>query len=282
MKTTGIFETHYIQIPVEQSGDVHYILPFGDVHRSAPLCHVEKWHEFLSWAKTKKNSLFLGMGDYDDLMSAGERSILDRAELHDSSKDTIESMYKFHTEKLAKEMEFMKGKLIGLVEGNHFAVLKNGMTTTQYLCQLLDCKYLGASAFVRVAFVYRDTRESKSIDIWAHHGKGAARLIGGSLNRVQQMAEAANADVYCMGHDHKKSAGTCSKLFLSGQGKNMRLRHKKQLFIRTGSFLKGYEPGQVSYVVDCAMNPTDLGVVKIEITPRKSNGDYTLDLHASI
>lgn len=282
MKTTGIFETHYVQIPVEKSGDIHYLIPFGDIHRSAPLCHVEKWKEFLSWAKTKNNARFIGMGDYDDLMSAGERSIIQKAELHDSSKETIESMYKYHTEKLADEMSFMRGKLVGLIEGNHYAVLQSGITTTQYLCQLLDCKYLGASAFIRLAFIYKGTGNSRAIDIWCHHGKGAARLIGGSLNRVQQMAEAANADVFIQGHDHKKSAGTCSKLYLSGQGKNLKLRHKKQLFIRSGSFLKGYEPGKVSYVVDGAMNPTDLGVVKIEITPKKTNEEYTIDLHASI
>lgn len=282
LKTTGLFELAYFPIKVNNSGETFYLIPFGDIHRSAPLCHVEKWIEFLEWAKGKNNAYFIGMGDYDDLLSASERSILEKAELHESSKETIDSMYKEHTKRLAKELSFMRGRIIGLIEGNHYATLKECITTTQYLCQQLDCKYLGSSTFVRMAFQYKDTRKALSLDIWAHHGKGAARLIGGSLNRVQQMAEAANADIYIMGHDHKKSAGTCSKLVLSGQGENMVLRHKKQLFIRSGSFLKGYEPGKVSYVADAAMNPTDLGVVKIEITPKQSNGNYTLDIHASI
>lgn len=280
MKTTGIFETLYFPIKVAKSGEPFYIIPLGDIHRYAPLCHEEKYFEILDWLKTKERAYVIGMGDYMDLMSASERSILERAELHDSSKETIDSMYQYYTEKFANELKFLGKRLIGLIEGNHYAVLRSGQTTTQYACHLLGTKYLGASAFIRLAFDYSGT--SQTVDMWCHHGKGAARLIGGSLNRVQQMAEAANADIYCMGHDHKKSAGTCSKLVLSGAGDNLKVRHKKQLFIRSGSFLKGYEKGKVSYVVDSAMNPTDLGVTKIEITPKKSNGEYTIDLHASI
>jgi hypothetical protein len=154
LKTTGLFKLCYFPVKVKTSGETFYIIPFGDIHRSAPLCHVEKWLEFLEWAKTKKNAFFLGMGDYDDLLSASERSILSKAELHDSSKDTIESMYKEHTDRLAKEMSFMSGRIIGMLEGNHYAMLKEGITTTQYLCQKLDCQYLGASSFIRVAFQY--------------------------------------------------------------------------------------------------------------------------------
>jgi hypothetical protein len=58
------------------------------------------------------------------------------------------------------------------------------------------------------------------------------------------------------------------------------------LIIRTGGFLKGYEPNASSYIADGAMNPTDLGVVKIEMTPRRDtadgNDEYYIDLHASI
>lgn len=281
MKTTGIFTTHYFKIPVKKSDEVYYLIPFGDVHRSSPLCHVEKWKEFLEWAQKKERSYFLGMGDLDDLISSKERVVFHNRTIHDSTIDTFDIMYKEYTERLAKELEFMRGKLIGMIEGNHFAVLKNGMTTTQYLCQLLDCKYLGCSSFIRLVFPYGGNGGTK-VDVWAHHGLGAARLVGGSLNKVQQMAEAAHADVYCMGHDHKKSVGTSSRLMLSGCGEKIKLKHKKQLYVRTGSFLKGYEPEQVSYVADMALNPADLGVVKIEMTPKKKQSGFSVDLHASI
>jgi len=287
MKTTGLFEIHQYRIPFDNYGEPVYVIPFGDIHRSSPMCHVEKWQEFLEWAKKKKNCYFLGMGDYDDLVSTSERESLIRSPLHDSTIQTIESMYRKHTDRLVKEIGFMKGRIIGLLEGNHYAQFQNGTTSTQRMCEALDCKYLGVSSFVRLQVTKGGQHKgSRSVDIWAHHGMGAARLIGGSLNRVQQMAEAAEFDIGLMGHDHKKSIGTINRLKLIGAGDRMRLAHRKVLVARTGSFLKGYVPGERSYVADSMLNPTDLGVVKIELTCRRSRKEgidtEEVDIHASI
>jgi hypothetical protein len=288
MNTTGIFEIYSYPIRYAKSNEPIYLIPFGDVHRSSPLCHVEKWKEFLDWAKKKPRSYFLGMGDYDDLLSASERKILDNDDIHESTRETLEQFYRSKTEKLAKELEFMRGRLVGLLEGNHFVTFDDGTTSTQYLCKLLGCKYLGCTAFVRMWFSSTSKRlDTHGIDLWAYHGKGAARLVGGSLNTVQQMCEQAEADIYLMGHDHKKSTATITRLKLNrGSAGNVRLSHRKCLLARTGSFLKGYVPGKRSYVVDKNLNPTDLGVVKIELTPKRhqDNGDdwMEVDLHASI
>jgi hypothetical protein len=287
MFSTGVFTIHRYEIKYQKYNEPIYLIPFGDIHRSSSMCHEEKWLEFLEWAKKKKNAYFLGMGDYDDLASGSNRDILANRNLYDTTKKTLEDTYLFHTKKLAKELSFMNGRIIGLMEGNHYAEFQNGTTTTQKLCELLNTTYLGVSAFIKLSLSISNKHDSsRSIDIWAHHGKGASRLIGGSLNRVQQMGESANADIYLMGHDHKKSVGLVTKLELTSTGKVMRLHHKKQLYARTGSFLKGYEDGKISYVADGCMSPTDLGVVKIELTPRRDcrNGEditYT-DLHASI
>lgn len=284
MQTTGIFTVHNYEIEILKANEPIYLIPFGDIHRSAPMCHERKWLEFLEWAKTKKRAYFLGMGDYDDMASASERSILSDKRLHDSSAQTLEKLYLTHTEKFAKEIKFMKGRVIGFMEGNHYAEFPNGTTTTQKLAELLEARYLGVSSFIRLTLKYR--AHSASIDIWAHHGKGASRLIGGSLNRVQQMGESAEADIYLMGHDHKKSVGLVTKLTLSEGNGQIKLRHKKQLYARTGSFLKGYENNKISYVADMALSPTDLGVVKIELTPKRDQTNkqdrFYIDIHASI
>ncbi len=286
MQTTGIFQIHKFEIPFEKYGEPIYLIPFGDVHRSSPLCHLEKWREFLEWARRKKRVYFLGMGDYDDLASASERDILGEKKLHESTQKTIQQLYLDNTKRFYKEISFMRDRVVGLVEGNHYGMFPNGATTTQKLAEFLGCQYLGVSAFIRLIFKHTGRgNTTNSIDIWAHHGKGAARLIGGSLNRVQQMMEAAEASIYLMGHDHKKSVGLVTRLSLRGQN-GLRLHHDKKLFARTGSFLKGYESGEASYIADSAMNPTDLGVIKIELTPRREQrGDVDfsyIDIHASI
>jgi hypothetical protein len=291
MKTTGLFTTHYHEIPFSKFGEPIYLIPFGDIHRNSPMCHEEKWKEFLGWAKGKKNAYFLGMGDYDDLASASERLLLQDPKLHESTRKTLDIFYKKSTEKLAKELSFMNGRLIGILGGNHYSVLMNsGITTDQYLADLLCAKYLGCNTFIKLGFSMTGKHNATmSLDIWAHHGKGASRLKGGSINRVQYMAECAEADIYLMGHDHSKGCMPMSRLYLAsptGLGTTPILHHRKMLLGRTGSFLRGYVENEVSYVADGAMNPTDLGVIKIEMTPKRDqagDGDRIwIDLHASV
>jgi hypothetical protein len=241
---SDLFTIHQYDIPKWNYNQPVYLIPFGDIHRSAPMCNVEKWKEFLAWAKTKPNAYFLGMGDYDDLLSTSERTLISRqAGVHVSTIETLEDLFVDFTLGLCDDLEFMRGRLVGLIEGHHYAKLQDGRTTTQLMCGKLGCKYLGVSTFIRLSF--RNNSKSMAIDIWAHHGVGNSRFLGGSLKR-----------------------------------------ERKVLVGRTGSFLKGYEPEKHSYVAERAFSPTDMGVIKIEMTPRrKRNRDMDIsyiDIHASI
>ena len=287
MRTSGDFTIHDFVIEFEKYGEPIYLIPFGDVHRSSPMCAVDRWHEMLEWGKTKKRCYFLGMGDYDDLGSTSERKLLNSPDLHDSTVKTLEDLYLKHVKRFAEEIKFMKGKLIGILNGNHFGMFQTGVNTDQKLAELMGCSYLGANSFIRLKFWCR-TRKQRgytTVDIWAHHGRGGGRTVGGSMNPVEQMAQSAEADIYLMGDNHQKSAIHKSRLRLNGAGP-LALSHRKILLCRTGSFLKGYEQNCASYVVDAGLPPTELGVVKIELTPRrdqKGGTDVTwIDIHASI
>lgn len=196
MISDSIFTVHRFAINVEKLNEPIYLIPFGDMHRFAPLCDVEKWFDFLKWAKTKPNSFYLGMGDYDDLASFSERKALLQACLHESTQMTLDELFTSRVNRLYDEISFMQGRLIGLIEGNHHGILQSGMTTTQMMCDKLKTKYLGVSSFIRLSFAYGHKRAS--VDIWAHHGKGASRLLGSSLNTVEQMEAIADADIFCV------------------------------------------------------------------------------------
>ncbi len=286
MKTTGLFSIHRYEIKAKY-GETFYLLPFGDIHRFAPLCDVERWLAYLKWAKTKKNAYFLGMGDYDDLASTSERTLLSDKKFHESTLETLDNLYKKNTLKLAKELEFMRGKLIGLLGGNHYAELQSGINTDQLLADHLNTKFLGVAAFIRLS-ISSDTkhRGSYSIDIFAHHGRGSGQLAGATINSVEKMMNIAEADIFLSGHDHQKGVRPIEKLTLSEGNGGLRLSKRKIMLGRTGSFLKGYVENHASYIVDIAARPTELGVIKIEITPRRiqKDGDdrMEMDIHASV
>lgn len=277
------FEIHEFTIPVSKAGDKIIVIPFGDIHRDARNCDVKRWHNFLNWAKTKERIYFLGMGDYADLLSFSERKSIRSANLHDSSIDSLDDLYIEKAELLIKELSFMKGKLVGLLEGNHYGVLMSGMTTTQYMAHKLETKYLGVNALIRLNIQFPN-RSYEQVIIYAHHGRGSGRSSGSSINSVQDLARNASAHIYICGHDHKKWALQDSKLYLEGApNKGLRLRSRTITYLRSGSFLQGYVPGRDSYVTRAALKPSDLGVVKLSLTPKyKKYGASYVDVHASI
>lgn len=284
---SDIFSITKFIIPVKQINKPIYLIPFGDIHRYASLCAEYQWLEFCEWAKNKKDCYFLGMGDYDDFLSYSERKGMANFlndDSHDETKQTFDDLIMKRVVDFYNEIKFMKGKIIGLIEGNHYAnFCYGGHTTTQELAQMIGCEYLGANSFIDLSFHYGN--KVSNIKIWAHHGLGASRLIGGSLNRVEQMSDIAIADIYLMGHDHKKSIALRQILDLKNKGNHITLSNKKILFARTGSFLKGYVPNTRTYVAKKQLNPTDIGVVKIELTPRRKANEQDLfyvDIHASI
>lgn len=287
MRTTGTYTVWRYEIQYDKPNEPIYLIPFGDVHKSSPMHSKEKWQDFLAWAKTKKRCYFLGMGDYQDLGSSSERTILGNPNLHESTYKTLEQLYLAQVKAFAKDIDFMKGRLIGLIEGNHYGVFSNGINTDQKLCELMGCKYLGVNSLIRLVLKPKSKHNiAMSVDIFAHHGRGGSRTSGASMNPVERMMDIADAQIYLMGDNHQKGIVPKSRIKLSGQH-NLISKQYKVLLIRTGSFLESYEDGQQSYVVDMNLPPTDLGVVKIELTPRckrieGGKRDEYIDIHASI
>ena len=184
MHTSGIFTTHKFKVSCKP-GETLKLIPFGDVHREAPLHSHSWWKRFLDYAKSQKNAIFLGMGDYFDGCSTSERASIARSDLHDSTIANIEDTYKGVTKTLANELQFMRGRLIGLIGGNHYYEYSDGTTSDMRLCEALGCRFLGVQSLIRVQIDYGKT--TMSFDIMAHHGKGGGKLPGSTFNSINDM-----------------------------------------------------------------------------------------------
>lgn len=66
-----------------------------------------------------------------------------------------------------------------------------------------------------------------------------------------------------------------SQLGLQSTGKlgDVRLRERRKVFVRTGSFLLGYAKKKASYITDACANPADLGVVKLTVRLHRKNSN---------
>jgi len=273
MLTTGLFTVHEVRIKAK-IGEPVTLRPFGEVHRDSNRHAETEWKEWLTHAKGKKNAVFLGMGDYTDGVSTSERQVLNCGGLHDTTSKSLEKFYKGIVGGLAKELSFMRGRLLGMLGGNHYVTFTDGSNSDNMLCQALGAKFLGVSCFVRLVFEFE--RTSTALDIFAHHGKGGGSLPGSTFNTVEKMLAGADADIYLMGHDHKKGCiPSTPRLRVVSTQRNLNVRAREPWLGRTGSFLKAYEPGEVSYNVDAGRSPCSLGGIEFEITPQrvKDNGE---------
>lgn len=283
MKTSGIFQIHAIDVKLKSIKDRITLIPFGDVHRDSPAHASEEWQKFLRRAKQATNPLFLGMGDYMDGYSTSERAIMYSGALHDSSRKRHDEDGRGRIRAFAKEIAFMKGRLIGIMNGNHYQSYNDGTNGDQYLANELGAKYLGVCCIVRVNLDC--CGKHCALSIVAHHGRGAGTTAGGRMNSVERMAAFfPEAEIALMGDNHARGAlplGDKLTLVRSSSTKGYALKSRKTFIGRTGSFLKGYEPGESSYVADACLSPASLGWIEFSIGLEAAGNGLNIDIQST-
>jgi len=273
MRTDGVFKTKHVLLPDWKSRKTLSLVPFGDIHRDSPGFSEDAWNKFLTRAKSLArigNVLFLGMGDYLDSYSTSERMVMYGSGLHESSVKNHSETARKKVEALAKELQFMEGKLIGFLGGNHFPILKGGISGDQHLAAMLNTDYLGACCAIRISFRLNGGCSRISLDIFAHHGKGGGTTVSGKFNAVDKLQQVCDADIFLMGDNHARGCFPAGeKLRLCEGNGRLCVKSKPSWIGRTGSFLRAYIEDEPSYVVDAAMQPCNLGHIEFMITPER-------------
>lgn len=277
MRTDGIFTTKHVRVKLRSIKHPLTLVPFGDIHHDSPGFCQNSWNKFLVRGRElakKTDVLFLGMGDYLDGFSTSERMVIYSGGMHESSLAREEASARKRIATLAKDLEFMRGRLIGLMGGNHFPILKGGISGDQHLASLLGCDYLGACCAIRLGFDYNGKRTC--VDIFAHHGKGGGMTAGGRLNAVEKLEKVCDADIFLMGDNHARGCiPTGERLRLVDAAGGLAVKTKATWIGRTGSFLRGYIEHQPSYVCDAAMPPANLGHIEFTIRIEREGGTLT-------
>ena len=283
MSQVSLFTTSLTTIEVDTLTEPIDLHIFGDVHYGCDHHSAEKWRKFRTNCLKSKNPYYIGMGDFIDLGSESERKCLNGGILHESTQSTLTRLYEQQCDGLLEDIGFMRGRLLGLIEGNHYAEFRDQTTSTQRMCRDMKCDYLGISSFIKLRIVYHGTRTS--IDIWAHHGKAGAQFVSTSLKKVEDMARTAEADVYIMGHDHQRGAVPLSRLKLN---RRMQVVDHTAYAVRSGSFLRGYVAGEESYVARAGLKPASLGGVTLHLQPQRvcegkeKSRKFTIEMSATV
>jgi len=251
---------------------------FGDIHRDAPSCDVDRWKWFISEAKKTHDdyTYYIGLGDYNDFASSKEQEHLQtKRGLHRETIVKLDGLAERDNRLIAREMSFMRGHILGLIEGNHTWVFMNGRTATEDLCDRLGTEYLGWLNHFSWRVRFPNTKRTQLIYIVSCHGQAGGKTVGNSVNQLDNLRQVFPiADVYCMGHDHQRLARPVSVLLpmyrVDGSGEIV-LKQKRQFLCRSGSFKRAYVENISGYEVGRLLKPSDLGALMFEIGFHRDN-----------
>lgn len=273
------------------------IMPIGDLQLDPNIpgreraADVERFKRHIQWG-VDHGAYYIGMGDYIDTISPTNRDKLKAAGFYDSFMDMAEKGANELEDELQEILAPTRGRWLGLLEGHHFYPHDDGTTTDTRLAAYLGCPFLGTSAMVQVKFKPENRHAAPNFTIWAHHGRAGGGLLGTPLNQLEKVLKSFDADVYLVGHHHKKVAGKYPiiKAEFGERGGKPKLVHKNRILACTGSFLKGYlqdsrREGRArgGYVEAGMMNPVALGGVVIWARPHYDHDGYaSVDLDVSL
>lgn len=240
---------------------IHY--PIGEKHL------LEQW---VKAVKKDKHAYTVLMGDSLDSARSHYRNHVRGYRDDENSQESLDDLQKRVIGELAEILKPIKHKIIGNVRGNHFWEFSDGTNGEQYLCQLLGIKYLGVLGAIRLV-----TPKGREVTVFAHHnGGGGGLTVGGDANAMTKQELAWDADIYLMGHTHKRLAFKLPTMRLTRE-KHPQIVERTKVFVRCGAFLKGFKldrptvdrPYAPSYAETKAYRPTDLGWVRVDVDWRE-------------
>ena len=280
-----VFTNHKFTIEIEKESDITNIWFFGDVHAGCAGHDEDRFDYFLKRAfqSDKEDTYFVGMGDYFDFASTSEQGHLKAGKIHETTMALFDEVVEKGVRKMVKKLIPMKDKVIGFIEGNHAWTYQNGNTATKDMAERLNAKELGWLSHVTLEFYIKNRDKSQIVTMILCHGKAGGKLMGNSLNQVEDLKRIfPAADIYVMGHDHQRFAVPSSIILPLFKNGKIYLKQKRQYSCRSGSFLKAYTENKSEYVVGRLLKPSDLGAIKLEIRFHRDDNMLITDISAVI
>lgn len=242
---------------IEYSGSPTYrIYPIGDTHFGTKHC-VEDWiGQRINQIKQDSNALWIGLGDYAEFISTSDprwdcQGIADWVE-----KDNIAVS---ETNHVVKMFQPIKGKCLGLLEGNHEDSIRlhSDVYVQKNICDGLGVKNLGYSCWLKLRFKRKGSSESHVIKCVVAHGAGGAITPGAKLTRLQRFMNAYDAQIFMHGHTHDIITHCYPVLALNA---NNEITHTQKVGAMTGCWFSTYTQGiKASYGEKKSYPPTSLG-----------------------
>ena len=246
----------------------------GDIHQGAGGCHKTLLRRALKSIERDKNRFWICTGD---MLDADRPSMRDRKLVMYAERERAEAFTQEDKRNLAwldRDVLPMYApvakKCLGILDGDHYLVFSNGMSSGKYIARRLGIPYLGERmGYAGLRFRYG--KSTRLYAICARHGKGASGSNGADVNALEKQNAQFIADLYLGGHTHKEN---CHPVPLLYPNKNFTEMSQKIIwYVRGGSFLRGYLPGKATYAELAEYGPLATGWAEVSMRVHRMNHD---------
>ncbi len=248
------------------------ILTPGDLQLGAPGADFERFREDVRRG-IEKGSYFIIPGDLVDIASPSNRRAIAGAGLYDSVLLALEQYAEEARLMIREVLEPAKDRILAILSGHHFWQYSDGTTTDTRLAKDLNVPFLGFTGALRLEFVDKERKIEVPFDIYITHGDGSGRLPWSPLQRLHSIANYFIADLYLIGHHHKRAAVPLHRMSVRWYRRNGKMQgvlvELPVHLVGTGGYLKGYiendPPWQPTYIEAKMLPPAALGCSEILI-----------------
>ena len=242
----------------------------------------DTWKRLLKRIESDPNCRVVFVGDLidDDRPSMrAKKAVIYADSDRQSAREEADNDHRDRLDKyLIPDLKRIKDKIIGMVDGDHFRIYANGMTSTQYIAAVLKIPkaYLGERmGWIKLSF--RRKKDSTTMDIFLRHGRGGTGAFGNDVNALIRQNQGFIADLYIGGHTHKQWFIKVPHLYCGRAD----IKQKLVGYARAGSLLRGFMYGKTTYAEIAEYNPLSIGCPEINIHlirgDKKNNGNLYIE-----
>ena len=274
---------------VNTTGPIMNLYMIGDLHMGSP-AFLEKSFDMLSdIVKRDKYAYFICPGDVHDDDRPTTRLL--RRQMFNDRQEALEQEDIQHLSWLDNHIIPKLNRLIiparclGILDGDHYRIYNNGLTSVQYICAKNKVPYLGSGqALIRLNFKYKNGGIS-TIKIHLHHGKGNGITEANDIQELQKISHQwPGVNVFVRGHSHKPKFIPFS-YYCDTAGRPPEVRTKEGFLFNAGSFRGGVIMGKTDYAERNVYPPTSTRCPILHLTGSKvtaNNCSFVVDMSASL